>query len=199
MDKRDNPVELFAHAARLVQTVDLKLLSEMLTEQALLISKLQVLVDSIAEYREEVLGEEVPDNPFRVAWEYRDGLLKIVIPGHLPKLNYYSKDWRTVRDSIVKRFLRGLKDLPEEIRYRRACCVFKMFYCLKFDWDAQNRAYQSILNALCIKKILPNDTVDCVISVLAGEQIEKLDEEKTEVYLFPPEDFEKYASIFRQL
>lgn len=197
--------KLFTQAMTLLKTVDLRELSEMYAEQAKLLTKIQLLLDSLTEYTEELQkelpGEDIPEtsNPFRVEWEYSNGLLKIVIPGHLPKLNYYSKDWRTVRDDIIKRLFHGLKDLPSEVKFRRAYCIVKMYYCLKHNWDVQNRAYQAILNVLAMKNILPNDSVDHVVTVLAGKQIEKGQEERTEVYLFEVEDFEIHRHLFQQV
>lgn len=76
------------------------------------------MLDSLAEYVEK-LRQKIPEadlpkigNPFRVEWKYSNGMLKIVIPGHLPRINYYDKDWRVVRNDLVKRLFHGLKDLP---------------------------------------------------------------------------------------
>lgn len=187
------------------RNVGIKTLSQMYEEQARLLVKIQTLLDLLEAYTEEVRkefpGDEIPDtnNPYRVKWEYSGGLLKITIPGHLPKLNYYSKDWIIVRNDVVKRLFNGLKDLPEGIKFRRACCVFKMFCTAKHNWDVQNRAYQAVLNVMAMKNIIPDDNYKHVVTVLAGEQVKTPEEERIEIYLFEKKDFRKYENLFQQL
>lgn len=113
------PEDLFVQAMTFLEKVDLQELAETYIEQVKLLAKTQLMLDYLAEYVEK-LQQEMPeaadlpeiDNPFRMEWKYRNGMLKIVIPGHLPRINYYDKDWRVVRTDVVKRLLHGLKDLP---------------------------------------------------------------------------------------
>lgn len=191
---------LITEAVELLQKVDLNLLKEVLREQALSLLKLQVLAGELADYCQEPISESEPDSFFRVTWSYQDNVLKIIIPGHLPRMDYYDyKNWRVVNQNITSRVYRGLKDLPENIRFAKAYCVFKMCYKLKHNWDVQNRAYQAVLNALVAKRILPDDNVNHAATVLLGKHVEDPSEERSEIYLIPFGDKEKLMAVLQEM
>lgn len=202
MENKDRAIgvtHLLAEAVEFLQKVDLDLLKEVLKDQALGFLKLQLLVSELADYCNEPVPETEPDGFFRVTWSYRDGVLKITIPGHLPRLDYYDyRNWRVVNHSIVSRLRRGLKGLPEDIKFAKAYCVFKMCYKLRHNWDVQNRAYQAVLNAIAAEKILPDDNVNHVATVLLGRQVEDASEERSEVYLIPFGEVEKLVAVLQE-
>ncbi|NYE57166.1 hypothetical protein [Carboxydothermus ferrireducens] len=192
---KEEPIKAGHIFVEFFENVNLNELFKLYHEQTVLTAKIQRILNSLAEVADRI-GLNITEPAAKVNWEWDGELLKITLPFLIPKLNYYANGWKDVRDSLIMQLARGLKDLPEDIKFQRAFCIFKFWYEKRIDWDAHNRAYHSIINALRLRKVIVDDSVKYLVPVLIGEKAPSKIEQKTEVFLFEVDKFNKFSHLF---